>query len=541
MKKRMVGKLLAAVLAFAVVSGFAPALSTAAAESAEAQAETAEQADAGAAFWTAVEGYWGNETSKGALYGFWGDEEKGEKGPLQAFEEEARKDVFDFKAVDSDKAYLNVEPIKEKGAAAVTAYNAAIDAYEAVKAAYESCPADVRAEKDESNPESKSINEVWEEIQQDYVYLEENCVGQELVDYFAAWCDAYGPVRAFVGPAGVYLGLHLGDERDHDGVIDQYNKAVSEGADKEEIMQLYKKAMKLRSEALAAEPLFVEKFGVYTEAYQKMAESDKDTFGLYNWAKDDAHGRMNANLESGEVLRTQLPQVPTLSTGDVPKTKVNDNVEELVQKIDMTDEEKAEAAKGEVPVVSVSVEEVSAPDAAELEKIAEVAADAGDYSIGKHMNIEVSLQIGTSSRRVTDLNAKITLSFEMPEALLNKSAGVNRSYEIVRIHNGVASRLAVTLNAGTGMYEFESDGFSTYTIIYKDIPVEDAGENEDEDDDDTSAAQASAAAPAVKDAVRSPKTGDEVPFAGAGALLFAAAAAVCALYAAMPRAGKHLS
>lgn len=541
MKKRMVNRLLAAALTLAMAAGVCPAMSVAAAEPAEpAAVEAAAQEDAEDAFWRTVSSFMSNRD--GAAYKYMGENPYDEENPdltkpMQIFKKEAQDSVMFFKAVNSEESWKNVEPMKEKGAAAVAAYNEAVEAYEAVKAAYENCSEEVRTV---PNDDGKTINDVWDDVQAKYEKLQDNLIDQTLVDYYAAWCDAYGPVRKFIVPATQYLGVHFGDQFDRDGFIDEYNAALAaENRDNEKILDLYKKAMEARAEALEAEPAFVEKFTAYTEAYNKMVATGCNSV-LYQSATGTAHARMNANLDSGDIYRASLPEVLALSTGEAPDTKVNDNVEELVAKIDLTDAEQEAVNAGKTPVFSVTVDEVKEPESTELEKI-EAAAQEGGYTIGQHMNIEVSLMIGTSSRKVTDFKQKISLSFEMPKELVNTNANVNRSYEMIRVHNGKADRLVVSLNVTTGLYEFESEGFSTYTIIYKDTPAQGSSEpvenNDDDDDDDAPAQQTTQTAQTV---ARSPKTGDEIPFAGMGALLLAAAAAICAARSAK-RSAKHLS
>ncbi len=47
-----------------------------------------------------------------------------------------------------------------------------------------------------------------------------------------------------------------------------------------------------------------------------------------------------------------------------------------------------------------------------------------------------------------------------------------RMYQMVRVHNGKATILDADYNAANGTLTFESDMFSTYAILYKDVTEE---------------------------------------------------------------------
>ena len=59
----------------------------------------------------------------------------------------------------------------------------------------------------------------------------------------------------------------------------------------------------------------------------------------------------------------------------------------------------------------------------------------------------------------------------MPQALLKEG----RSFYVIRVHEGVAQKLPLTLNGALG--EFETDAFSTYALAYEDEqPAQGGGE-----------------------------------------------------------------
>ncbi len=88
-----------------------------------------------------------------------------------------------------------------------------------------------------------------------------------------------------------------------------------------------------------------------------------------------------------------------------------------------------------------------------------------NYMVGKYLDINLLKQIsGEEAVKVTETpGGAVKIGFTIPTEL-QKS---DRSYKIVRIHDGVATVLDTTVDEN---YEltFETDRFSTYALVYKD-------------------------------------------------------------------------
>jgi hypothetical protein len=56
-------------------------------------------------------------------------------------------------------------------------------------------------------------------------------------------------------------------------------------------------------------------------------------------------------------------------------------------------------------------------------------------------------------------------------------AGVERTYRVIRMHNGVAEILEGTYDPATHMFTFETDRFSTYALTYQDVNTTPAKNN----------------------------------------------------------------
>ena len=65
----------------------------------------------------------------------------------------------------------------------------------------------------------------------------------------------------------------------------------------------------------------------------------------------------------------------------------------------------------------------------------------------------------------------MTLQIAVPEKLLNKDRNIERTYKIIRVHNGEVTVLdsdKCQFNEKTGVITFKTDKFSTYAIVYTD-------------------------------------------------------------------------
>ena len=87
-----------------------------------------------------------------------------------------------------------------------------------------------------------------------------------------------------------------------------------------------------------------------------------------------------------------------------------------------------------------------------------------------YIDISLFKQIGEGQEtRVTKTSGKISISIEIPKDMRSTIQGVDRTYSVIRIHNGVADRLSGTYDKITNLFTFETDQFSTYALTYKDV------------------------------------------------------------------------
>jgi len=121
---------------------------------------------------------------------------------------------------------------------------------------------------------------------------------------------------------------------------------------------------------------------------------------------------------------------------------------------------------------------------------------SGDYTVGLYLDINLFKKVGSNdATKVTETNGKVKASIVIPESLWKSG----RTFEIIRVHDGVATAIAGTYDENTHVFTFETDKFSTYALAYKDpASSSDSGTTSDSSSSNSSNSTQSTA----------PKTGD---------------------------------
>lgn len=104
------------------------------------------------------------------------------------------------------------------------------------------------------------------------------------------------------------------------------------------------------------------------------------------------------------------------------------------------------------------------------EEIVLIQSVLGNNVIGQYLNLNLTLKIsGREDRQITDLSAPMYIAITIPQNLVNHDSSIERTYRIVRIHDGVATLIDGTYDAATNQFTFATDGFSTYALVYEDV------------------------------------------------------------------------
>ena len=154
--------------------------------------------------------------------------------------------------------------------------------------------------------------------------------------------------------------------------------------------------------------------------------------------------------------------------GEVPEVSVNHSAEELKSLV-ITE---ADYAMGREENVSVKLvisekETVSETDQALLDEATE---SLDDYEEGVVVDLtlykEYPNMMGTVTEKVPEPNGKVSITMAVPEEVL--ASGANpEDIKMVRIHNGETTVLPCTYDKETQTITFETDAFSTYSMVYK--------------------------------------------------------------------------
>lgn len=159
------------------------------------------------------------------------------------------------------------------------------------------------------------------------------------------------------------------------------------------------------------------------------------------------------------------------SKGDAPKIdNAEDIAKEIEASVELTDEEKASIAAGSNISVSLVInDEVKTEEKELVEKNLSSLVENGN--IGQIFDISIIKKIGDGEAVSAQVNKEVTLQIAVPEKLLNKDSNIERTYKIIRVHNGEVTVLdsdKCQFNEKTGVITFKTDKFSTYAIVYTD-------------------------------------------------------------------------
>ena len=138
-------------------------------------------------------------------------------------------------------------------------------------------------------------------------------------------------------------------------------------------------------------------------------------------------------------------------------TKIENN-SNLTTLLSLTDAEVAQGVNVWLDIQDMSAT-VSQTDKNKIENV------SGDYKVGLYLDINLFKKVGANdATKITETNGKIKASILIPESLWKSG----RTFEIIRVHDGVATAIAGTYDENTHVFTFETDKFSTYALAYKD-------------------------------------------------------------------------
>lgn len=226
-------------------------------------------------------------------------------------------------------------------------------------------------------------------------------------------------------------------------------------------------------------------------------------------------------------ISKELPKLSSYVTyestvaSDAPKAEVSVDSDALMEKVLGDEALQALADGGNADIVLDVQNKDTEVTAAEAEVIADKLAEGA--KVGKYLDISLFLNIvdsdGTTiidNEKIHEAETSFTIKISVPDELI-ASGDVTRTYQIVRVHDGVAEILESVYDENEHTLTFETDRFSTYAIAYTDtekkaeVPSTPAAPSESTPVTPATADVQSAAASNLPDkSVKSaPKTGDD--------------------------------
>lgn len=218
--------------------------------------------------------------------------------------------------------------------------------------------------------------------------------------------------------------------------------------------------------------------GIYTltiTAKGNYTDSIAWTYVIAPSKAEDAPGEDIA-IDSGKVKVVVLPEGAVPSVGLL--TDKAELLAMLVNSGDITADELVQIANGASVDIVLTVKEANVPDVVKTA----MAQAAKGYTIGQYLDISLFKYMTVNGNRqpgaalYTTKNA-LPISVVVPDALVNTDSTVNRTYCIVRNHEGTITVLDAAFDAANKTLTFKTDRFSVYAIAYKDTAVSSSGSN----------------------------------------------------------------
>ncbi|MBQ6323472.1 MAG: InlB B-repeat-containing protein [Bacilli bacterium] len=154
------------------------------------------------------------------------------------------------------------------------------------------------------------------------------------------------------------------------------------------------------------------------------------------------------------------------TTPNSNNAKVIESADEVIAKIDFTDEDLDKINQGKNIDVYLEVKDISnSISSSDKSKIEE---KLGNDKLGLYLDVSLFKKVeGEEATKITETKTPITISFEIPDELINKDSNVERTFKVLRLHDGNVEEIEVKVNGNIAT--FETDKFSTYALTYNDV------------------------------------------------------------------------
>lgn len=166
---------------------------------------------------------------------------------------------------------------------------------------------------------------------------------------------------------------------------------------------------------------------------------------------------------------------PVVSKG-TPATSVSSDADKIVENTKASYSEEQQVALKEGGKADVKVSVSKATPTAEDKKLVEAQLNSTN-KIAMYLDLGVKVSIKDADGTVigtdvalSETGTPVQFTVALDDSFINTNNTVDRTYQVVRIHEGKVDVLPATFDPETKTITFESDKFSTYALMYTDTP-----------------------------------------------------------------------
>lgn len=91
------------------------------------------------------------------------------------------------------------------------------------------------------------------------------------------------------------------------------------------------------------------------------------------------------------------------------------------------------------------------------------------WTLAEEVGLTLFYGLNGSTEQVHEAQAPLTVRLTLPDSAINADDSKERSYEVIRVHDGEAEVLPAAFDAQAKALMFETDRFSAYAVAYKDV------------------------------------------------------------------------
>lgn len=177
-------------------------------------------------------------------------------------------------------------------------------------------------------------------------------------------------------------------------------------------------------------------------------------------------------VTGGKEPNTVTPEVGK----GTPATSVSSDADKIVENTKASYSEEQQAALKEGGKADVKVSVSKATPTAEDKKLVEAQLNSTN-KIAMYLDLDVKVSIKDADGTVigtdvalSETGTPVQFTVALDDSFINTNNTVDRTYQVVRIHEGKVDVLPATFDPETKTITFESDKFSTYALMYTDTP-----------------------------------------------------------------------